>query len=54
MLQSTHDALASTDVGDYMLNKLPDAELKLIEAQGHCLHMTHPDIINQELRDYIE
>ena len=40
-------------IGDYMLQQLPDATLKLIEAEGHCLHMSHSHIINQELRDYI-
>jgi sigma-B regulation protein RsbQ len=37
-----------------MLQQLPNATLRLIEAEGHCLHMTHPDIINQELQDYID
>ena len=54
IFQSSQDALASTDIGDYMRQQLPDATLRLIEAEGHCLHMSHPDIINQELRDYID
>ncbi|MFT4807259.1 MAG: sigma-B regulation protein RsbQ [Paraglaciecola sp.] len=54
IFQSSHDALASTDVGNYLAEQLPEAELQLIEAEGHCLHMTHPDIINQGLRAYID
>ena len=54
IFQSSHDSLASTDIGDYMLKQLPDAELKLIKAEGHCLHMTYPDIVNQGLRSYID
>ncbi len=54
IFQSSQDSLASTDIGEYMLKQLPNAQLKLIEAQGHCLHMTYPDIINQGLRDYID
>lgn len=54
IFQSSHDALASTDVGNYIAKQLPKAELQIIEAEGHCLHMTHPDIINQGLRDYID
>jgi sigma-B regulation protein RsbQ len=54
IFQSSQDALASTDVGDYMVKQLPKALLQLIEAEGHCLHMTHPDIINQALREYID
>jgi sigma-B regulation protein RsbQ len=54
IFQSSQDALASQAVGDFMAAQLPDSELQLIEAQGHCLHMTHPDIINQALRAHIE
>jgi sigma-B regulation protein RsbQ len=54
IFQSSHDSLASTDIGDYMLGQLPDAELKIIEAEGHCLHMTYPDIVSQKLRSYID
>lgn len=54
IFQSSQDALASKAVGDFMTTQLPDSELQLIEAQGHCLHMTHPDIISQALRAYIE
>jgi sigma-B regulation protein RsbQ len=54
IFQSSQDALASTDIGDYMVEQLPIATLQLIEAEGHCLHMTHPDIINQVLRSYID
>jgi sigma-B regulation protein RsbQ len=54
IFQSSQDALASPDVGDYMLKHLPEAELQLVQAEGHCLHMTHQDIINQALRAYID
>lgn len=54
IFQSSHDSLASPDIGEYMLKKLPDAELKLVEAEGHCIHMTYPDIVNKGLRGYID
>ena len=54
IFQSSQDALASIDIGDYMRKHLPDAELQLIEAEGHCLHMTQPDMINNGLIDYID
>ncbi|MEP1445025.1 MAG: alpha/beta hydrolase [Paraglaciecola sp.] len=53
IFQSSQDSLASTIIGDFMMEQLPEAELKLVEAKGHCLHMTHPDIVNQCLREYI-
>jgi sigma-B regulation protein RsbQ len=54
IFQSSRDSLASTVIGDYMLEHLPDAELRLIKAEGHCLHMTYPEIISQGLRSYID
>ena len=54
IFQSSQDALASTAIGDFMAAQMPDAELQLIQAEGHCLHMTHPDVINQVLRAYLD
>ncbi len=42
ILQSTHDALASVSVGEYVHAHMANSELEVIEANGHCLHMTHP------------
>jgi sigma-B regulation protein RsbQ len=54
LFQSGQDALASTDIGVFMASQLPNAELQIIEAEGHCLHMTIPDIMSMRLRDYID
>ncbi|WP_339721069.1 alpha/beta hydrolase [uncultured Paraglaciecola sp.] len=53
LFQSSQDSLASVAIGNYMQQQLPDAQLQIVEAEGHCLHMTHPNIINQMLREYI-
>lgn len=42
ILQSTHDALASVSVGEYVHANMAHSELEVVEANGHCLHMTHP------------
>jgi sigma-B regulation protein RsbQ len=54
LFQSSQDALASTDIGIFMAEQLPKAELQIIEAEGHCVHMTEPDIICSRLRTYID
>jgi sigma-B regulation protein RsbQ len=41
ILQSSSDALASTDVGTFMADKIPHSEIAVVEAKGHCLHMTN-------------
>ncbi len=53
IFQSARDALASVDIGNYMQQQLPEAKLCIIDAEGHCLHMTQPEIVNQHLREYI-
>ncbi|MFT5720125.1 MAG: sigma-B regulation protein RsbQ [Motiliproteus sp.] len=42
ILQSSNDALANVSVGRYMAANIAHSELVVIEAEGHCLHMTHP------------
>jgi len=43
VFQSSADALASVSVGEFVQKAMPQAELEIIEAEGHCLHMTHPN-----------
>ena len=45
IFQSKNDALASTSVGEYIHNNIAKSKLEIIQADGHCLHMTHPDDI---------
>ena len=46
ILQSQSDALAGINIGQYMSKEIPHNELAIINAEGHCLHMTNPqDII---------
>lgn len=45
LLQSRDDSLADVEVSRYMQRHMPDSELEIVEAQGHCLHMTHPDAV---------
>ncbi len=54
ILQSSTDALAATSVGEFMRNAMPTSELRVIEAQGHCLHMTHPDQVDQAIIDFAQ
>lgn len=50
LLQSQTDALASLFIGDYMHKHTPKSVLQVVEAKGHCLHMTHP----QQVAGYIQ
>lgn len=43
VLQCTNDAIAPVSVGEYVRGALPDGELVLLEATGHCPHLSAPD-----------
>jgi sigma-B regulation protein RsbQ len=45
IFQSGNDALAATTVGEYIHSQIENSQLEVIQADGHCLHMTHPDKI---------
>jgi sigma-B regulation protein RsbQ len=54
ILQSDKDSLASPEVGQYMAENIPDSQLELIKAEGHCLHMTDPGLIIPLLIHFIQ
>ncbi|MFT6607465.1 MAG: sigma-B regulation protein RsbQ [Halocynthiibacter sp.] len=54
ILQSTKDALAATSIGEFMHGQMPGSQLQLIEAEGHCLHMTRPDQVSQSIIDFAQ
>ncbi len=53
ILQSSDDNLASVEVGKYMHKKIPNSFLKVIASQGHCLHMTAPDLVLQAIKPFL-
>ncbi|GHA18922.1 sigma factor SigB regulation protein RsbQ [Oceanisphaera arctica] len=53
IFQSENDALAAKSIGEYIHNEIPCSSLEVIEAEGHCLHMTHPELISSLLIKYI-
>jgi sigma-B regulation protein RsbQ len=43
VLQCQDDAIAPVEVGEYVHAQLPDSELVLLDAHGHCPHLSAPD-----------
>ena len=43
ILQSRNDAIASVHVGRYVQGAIPDSSLALLDATGHCPHLSSPD-----------
>jgi sigma-B regulation protein RsbQ len=53
IFQSKNDSLAATTIGEYMHSELPNSTMEVIDAEGHCLHMTHPKNIVNSLMSFI-
>tara|TARA_R110001583_G_scaffold69129_2_gene196167 strand:+ start:6457 stop:7266 length:810 start_codon:yes stop_codon:yes gene_type:complete len=53
IFQSNNDSLAAPEIGEYINKQIADSELQLLDADGHCLHMTHPEQITASILKYI-
>lgn len=54
IFQSANDALASVDVGRFVHHQIPSSVFEVIEAEGHCLHMTHPEVVASSIRQFLK
>jgi sigma-B regulation protein RsbQ len=52
ILQHQIDALVPLQVGDYLHEHLKGSTLKVIEANGHCAHMSHPALVIDAMKRY--
>jgi sigma-B regulation protein RsbQ len=52
IFQSKNDALAATTVGEFIHSQIKNSQLEVILADGHCLHMTHPNEIVDLIIEY--
>jgi sigma-B regulation protein RsbQ len=54
VLQCQHDAIAPMAVGEYVQRHLPDAELVVLNATGHCPHLSAPGETIAAIQDFLE
>ena len=53
ILQCTADALAPLEVGEYLLAQLPGSTLTVMEAAGHCPHLSEPAELIEAMKDWL-
>lgn len=53
IIQCSHDAVAPMEVGAYMHANLRDSTLRVIDAVGHCPHVSHPQETVAVIGDYL-
>ena len=54
ILQCSRDAVAPMEVGAFVHEQLADSSLRVIEAIGHCPHVSHPAETIDAIRIYLE
>ncbi|MCC5901531.1 MAG: alpha/beta hydrolase [Halomonas sp.] len=54
VLQSQVDTLASPEVGRYVHAHMPNSTLRIIASEGHCIHMTHPELVSREIIAWLD
>ena len=54
ILHCNKDALVPMAVADWMMDRMPDATLQVLDATGHCHHMTVPIEVAAAMRGYLD
>lgn len=53
VLQCRNDAIAPLEVGEYVADQLPDSSLVVLDAVGHCPHLSAPAEVVEAMRDFL-
>lgn len=53
VLQCREDAIAPPQVGEYVHARLPHSTYHLLDATGHCPHLSHPRQTMTAMREYL-
>lgn len=53
VLQCSDDMVAPQQVGEYVQGQLPNSEIRLMKATGHCPHMSHPGETVALIKEYL-
>lgn len=54
VMQCSDDAIAPEEVGEYLHRHLPHSTLRLMRANGHCPHVSHPEETIRIIKEYID
>ena len=54
ILQCSNDIIAPASVGEYVHQQIPASMLKIMEATGHCPHMSHPEETIRLIHHYLK
>jgi len=53
VLQCSDDIIAPLEVGQFVHERLPHSEFRLLSATGHCPNLSAPDEVTAAIRDFV-
>jgi sigma-B regulation protein RsbQ len=53
ILQCNQDSIAPASVGEYVHRCLPNSELVIMEATGHCPHLSAPGAVSKAIQAFL-
>jgi sigma-B regulation protein RsbQ len=53
VLQCSNDVIAPVEVGQYVADAIPRASMVVLDATGHCPHLSAPDDTIAAIRDFL-
>jgi sigma-B regulation protein RsbQ len=53
VLQCSNDIIAPVAVGEFVHDRLPNSEYRLLEATGHCPNLSAPEEVAAAIRDFV-
>ncbi|WP_275424982.1 alpha/beta fold hydrolase [Archangium violaceum] len=53
ILQCSEDLIAPRGVGEYLHRNVPRSTLRILNAKGHCPHMSAPEETSGTIKDYL-
>jgi sigma-B regulation protein RsbQ len=54
VLQCSHDAIAPVEVGRYVADTMPNASLVMLDATGHCPHLSAPTQTVEAISEFLD
>lgn len=54
IIQCSEDIIAPVKVGEYVNKNIPNSQIVILEATGHCPHLSHPVQTVEIIKKYLE
>lgn len=54
VIQTEKDLLVPSEVTQFLLDEIPNAEVAYLAVEGHCPHFSHPELVVEVMQSFIK